>query len=296
MVDSHSVSLGLTRSRSAGGALQTFAFALAPVSLLQPVSGIGLAGLALYSHFALHDKLRREEWVAVAVACLGTLGLGVSSAADSASLHAVPFWRMFVVLAATGWVVLQKMTETRERMGGKSKKMSAAMFGLQAGGMFGLSASTVRTGFIMRSHRWTWAPFGLMLGVMMSSYGFVLQTSGLKEGSAVIVCTCLAVSSMFVGVVTGIAGLGEPVPATFLSMLVRLVSWACIIVGVVVLSGASKQVEELVAYLLEYVPAKVWLMLPEEVAIKVKNWRAFVRADGAGSGPLSPRLGERIGR
>jgi len=33
----------------------------------------------------------------------------------------------------------------------------------------------------------------------MSSYGFVLQTGGLKEGSAVIVCTCLAVSSMFIG-------------------------------------------------------------------------------------------------
>ncbi len=192
-----------------GGALQTIAFALAPVSLLQPVSGVGLAGLALYSQFALHDNLTREEWVAVAVACLGTLGLGVSSAADSASEHAASFWRMFVVLVATGWVVLQKMAEVRDRVGGRSKKMGAALLGMQAGGMFGLSASTVRTGFIMRSHRWTWAPFGLVVGVVMSSYGFVLQTSGLKEGSAVIVCTCLAVSSMVVGVVTGIAGLGE---------------------------------------------------------------------------------------
>jgi len=79
-------------------------------------------------------------------------------------------------------------------------------------------------------------------------------------------------------------------------MLVSLVSWACIVVGVVVLSGASRQVEELVAYVLEYVPAKVWLMLPEEMAIKVTNWRTFVRADGRGSGPLSPRLSERVGR
>ncbi len=237
--------------------------------------------------------------MAVVVACLGTIGLGLSSAADAPSddsHQAVSFWRMFVVLVATGWVVLEKMSGIRERIGNKSKKMSAAMFGLQAGGMFGLSASTVRTGFIMRNHRWTWAPFGVMLGVMMSSYGFVLQTSGLKEGSAVIVCTCLAVSSMFVGVVTGIVGLGEPVPATFFSMVVRLVSWACIVVGVVVLSGASKLVEELVAYSLEYVPAKVWMLLPEEAAIKVKNWKAFVRADGTGSGPLSPRLSERTGR
>ena len=310
-----------------GGAVQTLAFALAPVSLLQPISGIGLAGLALYSHFIANEKLKQDEWVAVGVAGLGTIGLGVSSAADAPSHHAVSFLRMLTVLVATGVFVIQKLADVRERIGNKNKKLVAAMFGasrvlgsqspspvphatvphatvrsripigLQAGGMFGLSASTVRTGFIMSNHRWTWAPFGVMCGVLMSSYGFVLQTGGLKEGSAVIVCTCLAVSSMVVGVVTGILGLGEPVPLTFTSMWVRLASWTCILYGVVVLSGATRQVHELLAYGLDYVPANVWGLLPEHVAIKVKNWQSFARADGGDrSGPLSPKTSERISR
>ena len=279
-----------------GGALQTVAFALAPVSLLQPISGIGLAGLAMYSHFIVKEKLKQEEWIAVGLAGLGTVGLGVSSAGDASSHHAVSFIRMASVLLATGYLVIQKMNDVRERIDGKKKKLTAAMYGLQAGGMFGLSASTVRTGIIMSKHRWTWAPFGVICGVCMSSYGFVLQTGGLKEGSAVIVCTCLAVSSMVVGVVTGILGLGEPVPVTLVSIWLRLASWACILYGVVVLSGATKQAEELVAYLLDFVPANVWLMVPEAVAIKIKNWQSFVQADGSGSGPLSPKLSERISR
>lgn len=201
-------SYALTRTRAApfrmdlcGGALQTFAFALAPVSLLQPISGIGLAGLALYSHFVANEKLKPEEWVAVGIAGLGTLGLATSSSdAQAPQHHSVSFLRMLTVLTATGIFVISKMTHIREhRVPRNNKKLTAAMYGLQAGGMFGLSASTVRTGFIMSSHRWTWAPFGVICGVLMSSYGFVLQTGGLKEGSAVIVCTCLAVSSMFIG-------------------------------------------------------------------------------------------------
>jgi len=214
-----------------GGALQTLAFALAPVSLLQPISGIGLAGLALYSHFVANEKIKSDEWIAVGIAGLGTLGLATSSSdAQAPHHHSVSFLRMMTVLTATGIFVISKMTHIREhRVPRNNKKLTAAMYGLQAGGMFGLSASTVRTGFIMSSHRWTWAPFGVIcgascgtrtlndanenlprdltppsipsrsLGVLMSSYGFVLQTGGLKEGSAVIVCTCLAVSSMFIG-------------------------------------------------------------------------------------------------
>jgi len=149
-----------------GGALQTLAFALAPVSLLQPISGIGLAGLALYSHFVANEKIKSDEWIAVGIAGLGTLGLATSSSdAQAPHHHSVSFLRMMTVLTATGIFVISKMTHIREhRVPRNNKKLTAAMYGLQAGGMFGLSASTVRTGFIMSSHRWTWAPFGVICG------------------------------------------------------------------------------------------------------------------------------------
>jgi hypothetical protein len=274
-----------------GGAVQTLAFSLAPVSLLQPISGVGLAGLALYSHFVMKDTLRHDEWVAVGLAGLGTLGLGMTGGAGVT--HRVSFIRMVSVLTLAGYGVIVKLNELRLAQT-NNKKLAAALYGLQAGGMFGLSASTYRTGFLMSHHRWTWAPFGIICGVAMSSYGFVLQTCGLKDGSAVIVCTCLGVSSMVVGAITGILGLGEPVPTTLIGILTWLWAWSCIIYGIVVLSGATKQVNELLAYGIRKVPAKTWFYLPDGIAIKIKNWQAMALSSESEKGPMSPS--ERMAR
>ncbi len=50
--------------------------------------------------------------------------------------------------------------------------------------------------------------------------------------SAVIVCTLAAVSSMVTGVVVGVLGLAEALPHSAGAALVRLISWAFILVGV----------------------------------------------------------------
>ena len=49
------------------------------VSIVQPISGVGLVGLAVYSHLFLKEKLHSLEWGAVLLAFLGTLGLGATS-------------------------------------------------------------------------------------------------------------------------------------------------------------------------------------------------------------------------
>lgn len=266
-----------------GGIVQTVAFAMAPVSLLQPVSGIGLVGLALYSQFYLKENLRQDEWVAVGMATLGTVGLGSTSGGgvEDEETHSGAI-RMICSLLIVGYGVL-KMTGVRERyMKGQKglSKVSAALYGLQAGGCFGLSASTIRTGFIMASsRRWTWAPFGLICGVALSSYGFVLQTCGLKEGSAVIVCTCVAVVAMVVGVVVGIVGLGESMPSSPGSIVVRLCSWGCIMYGVVVLSGGAKLLREVLAACIGLIPATYWHHIPDGIAMKMKNWMNSVQHD-----------------
>lgn len=270
-----------------GGVVQTAAFAMAPVSILQPISGIGLVGLALYSHFYLNDNLNVEEWMAVGVAGLGTVGLGMSSglgSEDGESSEARPgFLRMVGVLGLVGYLVLHRMNKIREEYSKSQKglsKISAALYGLQAGGCFGLSATTIRTGFIMAAgRRWTWAPFGVICGVALSSYGFVLQTCGLKEGSAVIVCTCVAVISMVVGVVVGIVGLAEPMPSSPGAIMVRLWSWSFILYGIIVLSGGTKLLKEIVAYVIQLIPAHIWHRVPDHIAVKIKNWVVNVQHD-----------------
>ena len=260
----------------AGGIVQTAAFALAPVSILQPVSGIGLVGLSLYSHFYLKENLKLEEWIAVGVASLGTIALGTSSGGTTDDGQQPGSLRMIGTLVLVGYGVLAKMTEIREKHAKHQKglsKVSAALYGLQAGGCFGLSASTIRTGFLMASgRRWTWGPFGIMCGIALSSYGFVLQTCGLKEGSAVVVCTCVAVVAMVVGVLVGIVGLAEPLPTSLGAIFIRCLSWICILYGIVILSGGTALLKDIVAHGLHLVPARVWHHIPDGVALKIKNW------------------------
>lgn len=236
-----------------GAVLQIAAFALAPVSIVQPISGVGLVGLAVYSHLFLKEKLHALEWGAVALAFAGTLGLGATSAegspADSAAAAGTAgavgteagaaaagagvaaagvaatgdgggsgaaaaaaaaaaagepgALRMLGVLLVLSMAVLmvsllRNRHHHRQRRPGD--KPAAVAYGLQAGACFGLSAASCRIGFLLaqRLSR-VFVAVGLGGSIALSSSGFVLQTCGFKEGSAVVVCTLAAVSSMVTG-------------------------------------------------------------------------------------------------
>lgn len=131
------------------------------VSIVQPISGVGLVGLALYSHFFLRERLQLAEWAAVALAAGGTLGLGATSASedDSSSisggdedssggpgaLRMVGVVAALALLNAAVLLVRQQRARQRPRRAGGDRS-SAAMYGLQAGACFGLSAASCRTG------------------------------------------------------------------------------------------------------------------------------------------------------
>ncbi|KAF5833620.1 hypothetical protein DUNSADRAFT_9999, partial [Dunaliella salina] len=50
-----------------GALLMVAAFAHAPVSVVQPVSAVGLVILLVFSHFYLAERLRAAEWLAAAI-------------------------------------------------------------------------------------------------------------------------------------------------------------------------------------------------------------------------------------
>ncbi|PSC67869.1 putative magnesium transporter NIPA9 isoform A [Micractinium conductrix] len=276
-----------------GAVLQIAAFALAPVSIVQPVSGIGLVGLAVYSHLFLKERMHALEWGAVALAFVGTVGLGATSAdagndaaaggdaraaAAAAAVASEPgalrmLGVLLVLAAAVGAVSLLRAKHPhRQRRAGD--RPAAASYGLQAGACFGLSAASCRIGFLL-AQRLTrlWVAVGLAGSVALSSSGFVLQTCGFKEGSAVIVCTLAAVSSMVTGVVVGVLGLAEALPHTAGAAAVRLASWVCMLLGVAVLANGAGGTRELAAVVLSKLPAGVWKALPVSVAVAV-DWPA----------------------
>lgn len=264
-----------------GGLLMIAAFALAPVSLVQPVSSIGLVSLALFSRFYLHEVLHATEWVAIGVAVCGIIGLGATTEGlppDPAA--AVHLWRMVVIVTACIILIGASLTtrHVQQRKGhpgakqGKAVKREAAwLLGLHAGTCFGLSAACCRTGILLAERRVLYMPLGLGCSVVLTSTGLALQTCGLKDGSSMVVCTAAAVSSMVSSVAVGAIALGEGLPATAANGLVRWLSWMLILIGVIGLAAGSGGARRLAGLLASKLPGRAWPFLPQQLAASLRS-------------------------
>jgi drug/metabolite transporter (DMT)-like permease len=72
-----------------GALLMLRALSLAPVSVVQPVSGCGLAILSVFSHFYLKEVMNVFDWIGITVAGIGTIGVGAGGEEQEASLISV---------------------------------------------------------------------------------------------------------------------------------------------------------------------------------------------------------------
>lgn len=244
-----------------GGAIATLlALSRAPVSLIQPVGGCGMAVLALFSRYYLHEELQLLERFGVGLAVAGTIGVGLTATPEEDSSAVWPNPRtgtLLLALMCLAFVLLegalhhttrqqqqqqanaetpmrprlQDLAETlglaevmlaaRSSGGGGGAAASLArtgrielFAGVQAGMLFGLSASAARTAMLLAQllDLPPLVPVGVGASIALSSAGIFCQNRGMKEGRAMVVCTHAAIATIVTGVVVGLLALNEAVP------------------------------------------------------------------------------------
>ncbi|KAF7830453.1 putative magnesium transporter NIPA9 isoform X1 [Senna tora] len=253
-----------------GAILMLRALSLAPVSVIQPVSGCGLAILSIFSHFYLKEIMNAVDWMGIIMAGFGTIGVGAGGEEQEAaalSIFHIPVlaFAVFILFVGTlfmhqlvllnGWLHICKRHRREQEMvfyvltSNHDVQMEydvveEIIYGLESGILFGMASVISKMGFLFLEQGFhkLLVPVCIIISVCCSGTGFFYQTSGLKHGRAIIVSTCAAVASILTGVLAGMLALGERLPSAPKARLLLLLGWLLIIVGVILMVGSTRLV------------------------------------------------------
>ncbi|XP_057728538.1 probable magnesium transporter NIPA9 isoform X2 [Arachis stenosperma] len=224
-----------------GALLMLRALSLAPVSVIQPVSGSGLAILSIFSHFYLKEVMNVVDWVGITLAGFGTIGVGAGGEEQEAS--ALSILRIPWLILLNAWLRICKRHRREQEMM-EYDVVEEIIYGLESGILFGMASVISKMGFLFLEQGFPslLVPMCIIISVFFSGAGLFYQTRGLKHGRAIIVSTCAAVASILTGVLAGMLALGERLPSAPKARFALLLGWLLIIVGVVLLVGSKRLV------------------------------------------------------
>ncbi|KAL9339092.1 hypothetical protein Peur_068107 [Populus x canadensis] len=229
-----------------GALLMLRALSQAPVSVIQPVSGCGLAILSVFSHFYLKEVMNVIDWIGITLAGIGTIGVGAGGEeqeASSVSIFQLP-WLAFLVallfVVLNGWLrVYRHQRRAHEMM--DYEVVEEIIYGLESGILFGMASVISKMGFVFLEQGFSrmLVPICVSISICCSATGFYYQTQGLKHGRAIVVSTCAAVASIVTGVLAGMLALGEQLPSAPTARFSLLLGWLFIVAGVILLVSST---------------------------------------------------------
>ncbi|GAV56974.1 Mg_trans_NIPA domain-containing protein [Cephalotus follicularis] len=247
-----------------GALLMLRALSQAPVSVIQPVSGCGLAILSVFSHFYLKEVMNAIDWMGIALAGIGTIGVGAGGEEQESSSISIfqLLWLaltvaiLFVLLNA--WLRICKR-QRREQEMMEYEVVEEIIYGLESGILFGMASVISKMGFVFFEQHFYRMLFPLCISISIccSGTGFYYQTRGLKHGRAIVISTCAAVASIVTGVLAGMLALGERLPSAPGARLSLLLGWLLIVTGVILLVSSSRLVQHFRWPLPHFIPSAV---------------------------------------
>ncbi|PPR91701.1 hypothetical protein GOBAR_AA28978 [Gossypium barbadense] len=214
------------------------------VSVIQPVSGCGLAILSIFSHFYLQEVMNIVDWMGITLAGIGTIGVGAggeeqeSSAVSILQLPWLAFVVVIVFVLLNGWRRIYKR-QRREQELIEYEVVEEIIYGLESGILFGMASVISKMGFVFVEQGFSkmLIPLCISISICCSGTGFYYQTHGLKHGRAIVISTCAAVASIVTGVLAGMLALGEQLPSAPVARLSLLLGWLFIMMGVILLQN-----------------------------------------------------------
>ncbi|MCP4602748.1 MAG: EamA family transporter [Proteobacteria bacterium] len=216
----------------------------APISIVQPIMGLGLCVMALFSVFYLKEKLSTGEWTGVAAMIVGIIILGISSdVSEIRGLEHVSYTG--VILFCLGCIAAIIVGGLIERKRPDSINVELAL-GAAGGIMFGLGAVLTRT-MMLEFGAGNLPLVSLLFGCscLANMIGVFLMQSGFQRGRGMTVVAVLAVVNKVVAVAGGFITLGEGLPDNTVKVFLRITAFAALLGSTVLLSrfGASKAAE-----------------------------------------------------
>ncbi|MBA0633042.1 hypothetical protein Godav_001692 [Gossypium davidsonii] len=258
-----------------GALLMLRALSLAPVSVIQPVSGCGLAILSIFSHFYLQEVMNIVDWMGITLAGIGTIGVGAGGEeqeSSAVSILQLPWLAFVVVIVFVGtpkWLASHLQASTERTRAGcfvtffllqiEYEVVEEIIYGLESGILFGMASVISKMGFVFVEQGFSkmLIPLCISISICCSGTGFYYQTHGLKHGRAIVISTCAAVASIVTGVLAGMLALGEQLPSAPVARLSLLLGWLFIMMGVILLVSSTRLMRHIPWPLRNLIPSGV---------------------------------------
>ncbi len=213
-----------------------FALANAPVSLIHPLLGLGLAVLALFSVLYLKEKISAGEWAGIATLIAGLVLLGLSAEQiEKGNLETISYIRL--VSLSAGLLVLVGLIWLVEKSRPGTFNLEL-LIGAASGILIGIGALLTRAMLLERraDHLLVfWGLLALVIGLNMAA--IFIQQAGFQRGRAMTVTAALTILNKLIAVVGGFLALGEGLPESNLKRWLRISALLALLAGTALLSS-----------------------------------------------------------
>jgi drug/metabolite transporter (DMT)-like permease len=203
------------------------ALALAPLSLGQAVISGGIVLVGILAERFFDFKLKRRQWIGLAV--LG-IGMGILAATAHSDSNHTRYGIVALVcfeLVAVGVGVLCALSLRSERL----KDHRGVLLGISAGIWFGVSDISIKA--VTSGDHGLWSILGpwVWLGILCAVGAFFASARSFQIGEGIGVIAASTAAANLLGIVAGILVFGDPLGKNTLTVAGRLLAFTLVVVA-----------------------------------------------------------------